>query len=295
MRSRLHVARLAAALALAAAFACLTVAPAVARQQSPEGGEIAAGGKKGSLPEGYRPKPFCPQRRDRCLTRLLGRMERNYERLGCDHNSVFSLLYWRTTEGIRDANWSGEFSDRPFWNQLTYAFGAYYLNALRSWRRDKTSRTPKAWRIAFRAAGNERVSSAGDIWLGINAHVNRDLAFVYYQLGLDNYADHLHVNTVLARAQLAVFPELIATLDPAVANQTSGDTTLALDVFAWRERAWDNAQRLAAAPNAKARGLIAAKIERNAIAMANHIRAAFPATSEANQTRDAFCAAHLPG
>ena len=295
MRSRLPVARLAAVLALALVFSCLTVAPALARPQSPAGGVIAGGGKKGPLPEGYRPKPFCPQQRDRCLMRLLGRMERNYERLVCDHNSAFSLLYWRTTEGILDANRSGEFSDRPFWNQLTYAFGAYYLNALRSWRKDKTSRTPKAWRIAFRAAGNERVSSAGDIWLGINAHVNRDLAFVYYQLGLDDYADHLHVNTVLARAQLVVFPELVATLDPAFANQTPGDPTLTLDVFAWRERAWDNAQRLAAAPNAKARGLIAAKIERNAVTTANRIRAAFPATAEANQTRNAFCAAHRPG
>lgn len=291
MRSRLP----AAVLALAAVFACLTAAPAVARPHSPAGGVIAGGGEKGSLPDGYRPKPFCPQQRDRCLTRLLGRMERNYERLGCDHNSAFSLLYWRTTEGIRDATWSGEFSDRRFWNQLTFAFGAYYLNAFKAWRNGRTSRTPEAWRIAFKAAGNERVSSAGDIWLGINAHVNRDLAFVYYQLGLDNYADHLHVNTVLARAQLVVFPELIATLDPAVANQTPSDPTLTLDVFAWRERAWDNAQRLEAAPNAKARGRIAARIERNAVARANRIRAAFPATAEANQTRDAFCAAHRPG
>ena len=295
MGSRLPVARLAAVLALAAVFVCFTVAPAVARPPSPAGGVIAGGGKKGQLPDGYRSKPFCPQQRDRCMTRLLRRMERNYERLGCDHNSVFSLLYWRTTEGIRDAIWWGEFSDRRFWNQITYAFGMYYLNAFRAWRNGKTSLTPKAWRIAFRAAGNEKVSSAGDIWLGINAHVNRDLALVYYQLGLDNHADHLHVNTVLARAQLVVFPELIATLDPAVANQTPRDPTLSLDVFAWRERAWDNAQRLAAAPNAKARGLIAAKIERNAVAMANRIRAAFPATAEANQARDAFCAAHRPG
>lgn len=135
---------------------------------------------------------------------------------------------------------------------------------------------PKAWRIAFKAAANEKVSSMGDIWLGINAHVNRDLAFVYYQLGLNSYADHLHVNTVLARARLVVFPEMIATLDPTVASQTPSDPTLRLDVGAWRERAWDNAQRVAAAPNATARRVIAAKIERNAVAMANRIRRPSP-------------------
>jgi Family of unknown function (DUF5995) len=295
VRSRLSVARLAALLVLAAVLACVTVAPAVAGPQSPAGGVIATGGKKGQLPDGYRPKQFCPQQRDQCLRRLLRKMESNYERLGCKHASIFSLLYWRTTEGIRDANWSGQFSDRRVWNQLTYAFGMYYLDAFKTWRTGKTSRTPKAWRIAFKAARDEEVSSAGDIWLGINAHVNRDLAFVYYQLGLDNHADHLHVNTVLARARLVVFPEIVATLDPSVAGQMPNDPTLSLDVFAWREVAWDNAQRLAAAPNAKARGRIAAKIERNAVATANRIKAAFPATAEANQARDAFCAAHRPG
>jgi hypothetical protein len=295
MRSRLSVPLLATVLALAAVFAAFTAGPAVARPHPPAGGVIAAGGKEGHLPDGYRRGSFCPQQRDRCLTRLLRKMERNYERLGCNHNSIFSLLYWRTTEGIRDANWSGEFSDRRFWNQITYAFGMYYLDAFKAWRKGRTSRTPKAWRIAFKAARAEKVSSVGDIWLGINAHVNRDLAFVYYQLGLDNYADHLHVNTVLARARLVVFPEIIATLDPTAASQTPRDPTLALDVFAWRELAWNNAQRLAAAPNAKARGVIAAEIERNAVAMANGIKAAFPATAGANQARDAFCASHRPG
>ncbi len=292
MESRLLIHVLVAVLVLAAVLPAVTAAPAVARPDPPAGGLIASSGKQGPLPDGYRPKPLCPQQLDRCLTRLLNRMERNYERLGCNHNSIFSLLYWRTTEGIRDANWSGEFSDRRFWNQLTYGFGIYYLDALKAWRRGKASRTPRAWRIAFRAGRDEEVSSAGDIWLGINAHVNRDLAFVYYQLGLDNYADHLHVNTVLARARLVVFPEIIATLDPTVAGQMPSDSTLSLDVFAWRDEAWSNARRLDAAPNAEARGVIAAKIERNAVATAKRIKAAFPAADDTNQARNAFCDSH---
>jgi hypothetical protein len=285
---------LAAVLALAAVFA-VAAASAVARPHPPAGGVIAGGGKKVHLPDGYTPQPFCSRQRDGCITRLLRKMERNFERLGCNHNAIFSLLYRRTTEEIRDANWSGEFSDRRFWNQITYAFGRYYLDAFKAWRKGKRGRTPKAWRIAFKGAGREKVSSMGDIWLGINAHVNRDLAFVYYQLGLDNYADHLHVNTVLARAQRVVFPEIIATLDPTVASQVPNDPTLSLDVFAWRDVAWKNAQRLAAGRNAKARGVIAAEIERNAVAMANRIKAAFRVTAEGNQARDAFCTAHRDG
>jgi hypothetical protein len=216
-------------------------------------------------------------------------MESNVATLGCDHNAAFALLYWRTTEGIRDAIRAGEFSDRPFWNQITTAFGLYYLDAFKAWRRGHARRAPKAWRIAFRTAKREQVSTLGDLFLGINAHVNRDLAFVYYRLGLHNYADHLHVNTILARARPVAYPEIIAKLDPTLAGQTSSDAMLSLDVFAWRELAWTNARRLEAAPNGGARRAIAAGIERHSIAMARRIKAAFRATRAANRARQAYC------
>jgi len=217
-------------------------------------------------------------------------MQRNLDRLGCDHNAAFALLYWRTTEGIRDAIRAGEFDDRPFWNQVTTAFGRYYLDAFSAWRHDDRRHAPKAWRIAFRAAKRERVSTLGDLFLGINAHVNRDLAFVYFRLGATNRHDHLFVDTVLTRTRPIAYPEIIARFDPTLATQAPDDPALSLDVFAWRELAWNNAARLAAAPDAAARRSIAAGIERHSIAMARRIRAAFPATAAANRARDAFCA-----
>ena len=143
--------------------------------------------------------PDCPRQRDACVDRLLADMQRNLDRIGCRHNAAFALLYLRTTERIRDAIRAGEFSDRPFWNQVTTAFGRYYLDALKAWRRGDRRHAPKAWRIAFRAARHERVSTLGDVFLGINAHVNRDLAFVYFRLGAKNRDDHLFVDTVLTR------------------------------------------------------------------------------------------------
>jgi hypothetical protein len=62
-----------------------------------------------------------------------------------------------------------------------------------------------------------------------------------------------------------------------------------LDIVAWRELAWTNAQRLAAAPNAAARRAVAGDIGRNAVAMARRIQAALPATAAVNRRRDAFC------
>jgi hypothetical protein len=233
--------------------------------------------------------PICPRQRDACVERLLLDMRRSYARLGCDHNAAFALLYWRTTEGIRDALQAGAFSDRRLWDQVTTAFGRYYLDAFAAWRRGGGRRAPQAWRIAFRAAERGRVSTLGDLFLGINAHVNRDLAFVYFRYRVRSHADHLQVNTVLARVRPVVFPEIIAKLDPALPLQRSGDPALSLDIFAWRELAWKNARHLARAHAGAARRAVAAGIERHAVAMARRIRAAFPATRAADGVRDAFC------
>lgn len=236
------------------------------------------------------PGSVCPRQKDACVDRLLADMERHGARLGCDHNAAFALLYRRTTEGIRDAIRAGEFGDRPFWNQVTTAFGRYYLDAFKEWRRGDRRSAPKAWRIAFRAARRQQVSTLGDLFLGINAHVNRDLAYVYHRLSARDYDDHLHVNTVLARTTAIAYPEIIAELDPTLAGQRPDDPNLELDVLAWRERAWTNAARLAAAPDAAGRRAVAAEIERHSVALARRIKAAFPATRAANRARNRFCA-----
>jgi hypothetical protein len=241
---------------------------------------------------GELPHRDCRPGRDACVDRLIVDMRRSLDRLGCGHGSAFALLYLRTTESIRAALRAGEFGDRRFWSRITFGFGRYYLDALDAWRRGERRRVPEAWRIAFRAARDERVSTLGDLFLGINAHVNRDLAFIYHGLGVRNHADHLHVNDVLARVQPVVYPEILATLDPTVAGQAPKDASLSLDIFAWRELAWRNAARLRAARTRAARRRVAAGIERHSVAVARRIRAALPATAAANRARDAYCAQH---
>jgi hypothetical protein len=45
-------------------------------------------------------------------------------------NRPLALLYLRTTEGMRDANNAGEFSDAQFWDtQVIPTFANYYLDA----------------------------------------------------------------------------------------------------------------------------------------------------------------------
>ena len=112
---------------------------------------------------------ICRSQEAACVDRLIADMQQHIDRLGCRHDAPFALLYERTTEGIRAALQSGAFSEPPLWNQVTTAFGRYYLDAAAAWRRGHRSRVPRAWRIAFTAAREERVATLGDVLLGINA------------------------------------------------------------------------------------------------------------------------------
>ena len=60
------------------------------------------------------------------------------------------------------------------------------------------------------------------IWLGIDAHVNRDLAFMIEQVGPTyTHADQRHVDGVLVRTRPEVYPEI---QDKARESSTSSYT-----------------------------------------------------------------------
>jgi hypothetical protein len=187
-------------------------------------------------------------------------------------NKLFALLYLRTTEGMRDANLAGEFSDPSFWDtRVIPTFASYYLDAYAAWKRGDRHEVDPAWRIAFQARP-DRLTCTQLLYLGINAHVNNDLAFVIEELGPRyTYPDHKHVDEVLAvRTRPVVYPEIQRDLCPGLFSETVPPGADA-DIFAWRQLAWDNAQRLLAAPTAKDREKVAREIRRHARDKAHEI------------------------
>ena len=180
-------------------------------------------------------------------------------------NKPFALLYLRTTEGMRDANAAGEFSDPTFWDtEVIPTFANYYLDAYAAWDRGDKSEVDPAWRIAFRA-DPDRLTCTQLLYLGINAHVNNDLAFMIEDMGPRyTYADHKHVDDVLAfRTRPVVYPEIQRDLCPDLFTQPVPPGADA-DIFAWRQLAWENGQLLLNAPTEKARDRIAKDIRKHA-------------------------------
>jgi hypothetical protein len=248
----------------------------------------------------------CVAGRESCVKRTINEMEKRLDPLAasCDHAAVFGLAYLRTTETyLQTAQTAGFYADPHFVNHEDITFAAAYYSAYDNWAAGRLDQVPPAWRIAFDAGRNRSVSGSGDLLLGINAHVNRDLPFVLAAVGLtapdgtSRKPDHDKVNEMLNRVYPPLVEEEAARFDPTIANiQTPygvGYTGLMQLLVAWREAAWRHAEQLVAAPDDATRALIVKEIETSAETSARSIVAstqyASPLTT--TSTRDNYCAA----
>jgi Family of unknown function (DUF5995) len=196
----------------------------------------------------------------------IARMTAHYQALALEQqNRPFALLYLRTTEGMHEANVAGEFSDPPFWDRhVIPTFAGYYLNAYDAWRRSDPDRVAPAWRVAFDAHASG-LTCTQLLYLGINAHVNNDLAFVIEDLGPRYlYPDHRHVDDVLVnRTRPVVYPEIQRDICPDLFAETV-PADADRDILAWRQLAWNNSRLLLGAGTRQARQALAVAIRRHA-------------------------------
>ncbi|HEX6755542.1 MAG TPA: DUF5995 family protein [Mycobacteriales bacterium] len=250
----------------------------------------------------------CVAGRPACLTAVANEMERRYRPLAdtCSHNAVFALTYLRTTQTIK---WTieqpGYYADPGWMVHATAVFAKYYVRAYDAWTTDSSSAAvPQAWRIALNAGRNKQVAGSGDMMLGINAHINRDLAFAMAAAGLagpDGVSEKPSFDTVnhaLNSVTVPLLTELNARFDPSVKDNNSpyhlDDAATGNLMFSWREQAWRNAEALDAAPTESARALLAQQIEANSVAQAQAwvASSAYVPPLSSSAGRDTWCAAH---
>jgi len=263
------------------------------------------------LPAGYLgvetdSSDVCVAGRIACVDGVIRRLERQVSDLGCNHNAIFSLAYARTSEkvaAVEQAN-PAFFADNPWLNHYDATFADMYFDAWNAWQR--TGIAPAAWALAFRTADQKGASAAGNLLLGLSAHVNRDLPFTLYAIGLvapdgsSRKPDHDAVNRILNMVISPLLDEIAARYDPSV-RVVPGlperlDDFLVFQVLPqWRQEAWNNAVALASAPDAAARAVIADGIERAAVtkgqALLSLTQYVPPLTSSAS--RDAYCGSRV--
>jgi hypothetical protein len=254
----------------------------------------------------------CTAGRSNCIDITIREMQRRFAPLGqsCNHNAVFSLAYLRTTQTYKWArDQEGFFADTPYVNHEDAVFAKFYFDAWDNYYKNNAKgAVPKAWQIAFDAADNKRVTGSGSLFLGMSAHVNRDLPYVLAAIGLtfpdgtSRKVDHDKVNQFLNAVLSPLMAEEAARFDagidsardPMLLGYTSSFQLLA----AWRETAWRNAERLVNAPDPAARAQVAQSIEDYAAGVAATLVAADSynalTTLQDNTAakRDAYCAAN---
>jgi len=217
----------------------------------------------------------------------------------CDHRAVFALTYLITTQGFReylsDRREPAFFADEAGIIQLDRAFANLYFDAV---ERYGNGIAPPAWRIAFDAAREGRTNAVQDIFLGMNAHIQRDLPVALAAVGIvdgngvSRKPDHNRINEILSAVLDGIEDELAARYDPLIsladAKPSPADEEGALEMLkSWREGAWRNAERLTLAKTAAARAKVMAQIETVSAAWARVIEAAD--FSWYARTRDAYC------
>ncbi|XXY46906.1 DUF5995 family protein [Sorangium sp. So ce269] len=203
-----------------------------------------------------------------------------------DPRAVFPDVYAVITRRVKEAVVDGR-DDRflePAWiSRLAGIFCEYYLKALEA-SLDGRSTGVEAWDVAFQCNSASGTAAAVHALLGINAHINYDLALGLYQNIVQHGAvqdarllgryrhDHDLVNEILAAAMPEIFAILsdrygcplarIATFTKDVQRTVSSVVLFMLRK--WRDRVWDDLLSLLATAGDGDRRTVVARMNRNA-------------------------------
>jgi hypothetical protein len=229
-----------------------------------------------AIPCGEQPTP-------QCVDQVIADMVAGWEPLDadCDARAVFALTYLLTTEAFRATLGTGFFDDESAIINLDRVFANLYFSAYEGYA---SGTAPPAWTIAFDKATGLQTNAVQDVFLGMNAHINRDLPVALAAVGLvradgsSRKPDHDAVNEILSDVLDHIQDELARLYDPMFslsdASPSPIDEMGSLEVLkSWREGAWRNAERLALARSDAERDAVMAQIEAYSTAWARIISA----------------------
>ncbi len=173
-----------------------------------------------------------------------------------DRRAIFVQAYQMMTANMLGAIESGEFLDGQWVGLLLDRFADYYFVAVDAYDRMDGS-CPVVWHDAMAACDAAHLHPLQLLFLGINAHINYDLAFALSDVLPDwrrldperrrrRKLDHEGVNRVIERSVDAVQSTVVEPASPilGVFDRAMGpiDEWLFAHLIAdWRDDVWENA------------------------------------------------------
>lgn len=172
-----------------------------------------------------------------------------------DRRSVFLTIYVEMTTAVIRGIETGAFQDPAWASTYLIEFANWYRKALLDFQQGNIDTVPQPWRLAFSASASGHTLIIQDLLLGVNAHINYDLAYTLYEIGIDpgrpkKLQDHNHINRILGSlvdtAQSIIF-EMYATAGLADIDISLGQFDEWFTLFSLTEArhlAWRNATSL---------------------------------------------------
>ena len=212
----------------------------------------------------------------------LARMRETTGRWGTlDQRGVFLRCYEVMTVSMLEALSSEVFEDPVWVTRLLERFAGYYFDALDAYEQDPSG-APTAWRLAHDACLDPDARPLQRLLLGINAHVNYDLALALHELLEPDWGpmpvesresrlrDYVRVNQVIAATVDQVQDQLVEPLEPVlrVLDVLLGgaDELVASRLLdRWRDGAWEHGLALLDARSVDERASVVLLLETEAV------------------------------
>lgn len=195
------------------------------------------------------------------------------ERERGSRRGYFPCMYRATTRKVGTALRQGRFHDPARMEALDIRFADYYLQA---WRQAGVGQPCSGpWRVAFRATRSPDLLIVQHLLLGMNAHINFDLALAVVEVGGDElermWEDFNTINDILGE-QLDEVQEALGLQSPPMARvDTAGgrwdERLFHFSLSRARDVSWAQARAVASLPHS-ARPTAARLIEDQATGVA---------------------------
>jgi hypothetical protein len=188
-----------------------------------------------------------------------------------DRRGWFAAMYGQTTKCVRAQVAAGGFDDAGRMEEFVTRFAGRYLGPLGG------GTVPRCWQVAFDAAGSGDHVILQHLLLGINAHVNLDLAVTAAEIAPGDaihglHDDFMRINAVLAalmpkvRACVGRFSPLFDVLDRVGGGDD--DEMLRFSIRVARDEAWQQAVTMALTADDDRRAQLADSLDRHVAVLA---------------------------
>jgi hypothetical protein len=202
-----------------------------------------------------------------------------------DRRAIFADAYGTMTSNMVAAIERGEFDDCGWVDRLLHRFADYYFEAVDAY--ESGGDCPQVWRHALDGTHSQDLHPLQHLFLGINAHINYDLAFALADV-LDDWSsldavlrngrhtDHDAVNLVIACTVDQVQESVVEPLSPGmgILDRLLGpvDEWAFSNLIAnWRDDVWHDAVDLVEAESLDRRREVSDRIGRRAQRLADLI------------------------